>query len=97
MLNRHSAENGSDTPDFILAQYLMSCLGAWNRGIAQREHWYGRASQTVPAPSSLSSGIVFSGQACSDGGEHIWCVRPTADASGRVERYCLKCNVVRGA
>ena len=26
VLNKHSAENGSDTPDFILAEYLMNCL-----------------------------------------------------------------------
>ena len=31
LLNRRSMENGSDTPDFILAQYLTDCLRAWNR------------------------------------------------------------------
>ena len=25
-INRHSIENGSDTPDFILAEYLIDCL-----------------------------------------------------------------------
>lgn len=42
LLNRHSLENASNTPDFILAQYLVACLGAWNTGVQQRETWYGR-------------------------------------------------------
>lgn len=25
-INKHSLENGSDTPDFILAEYLTDCL-----------------------------------------------------------------------
>jgi len=41
-LNRHSAENASNTPDWILAQYLLSCLEAWNTAVQQREGWYGR-------------------------------------------------------
>lgn len=42
VLNRHSQENASDTPDFILAQYLIACLAAWNTATRQRESWYGR-------------------------------------------------------
>jgi hypothetical protein len=42
LLNRRSMENGSDTPDFILAQYLTDCLRAWNRATKRREDWYGR-------------------------------------------------------
>ncbi len=30
VLNRHSAENGSNTPDFILASYLTACLDAFD-------------------------------------------------------------------
>ena len=41
-LNRYSAENPSNTPDWILAQYLLGCLAAWNMGVQQRETWYGR-------------------------------------------------------
>lgn len=41
-LNRHSAENDSNTPDYILAQFLLGCLAAWNTGVQQRETWYGR-------------------------------------------------------
>ena len=42
LLNRYSAENPSDTPDFVLARFLVSCLDAWNAGVARREEWYGR-------------------------------------------------------
>jgi hypothetical protein len=42
VLNRFSVENASNTPDFILAQYLLGCLAAWNQAVQQRETWYGR-------------------------------------------------------
>lgn len=45
LLNRYSQENGSDTPDFILAKYLDNCLTSWNHAIAEREEWYGRESR----------------------------------------------------
>ena len=54
LLNRLFAEHGSNTPDFILARYLVACLIAWNVGVARREVWYGRDAQvsggTGPAP-----------------------------------------------
>ena len=42
LINRRSMENGSGTPDFILAQYLVRCLNAYNRTLVTREEWYGR-------------------------------------------------------
>lgn len=42
LLNRHSIESGSNTPDFILATYVQQCLAAWNLTVAAREKWYGR-------------------------------------------------------
>ena len=47
LINRHSAENGSDTPDFILAEYLVGCLTNFNRTVKQREKWYGRSPNEV--------------------------------------------------
>lgn len=41
-INRCSGENASNTPDWILAQYLLGCLGAFNTAVQQREGWYGR-------------------------------------------------------
>lgn len=40
LLNRHSAENGSNTPDFMLADYLMRCLEAFERVVNARDHWH---------------------------------------------------------
>lgn len=40
LLNRHSRENISNTPDFILAQYLMGCLKAGEHMINEREKWH---------------------------------------------------------
>ena len=41
-LNRSSAENDSNTPDFILANYLMGCLEVFNKTLQARNKWYGR-------------------------------------------------------
>lgn len=41
-INKHSIENGSDTPDFILAEYLTDCLRAFDKATIRREEWYGR-------------------------------------------------------
>ena len=41
-INRCSRENVSNTPDFILAEYLMACLVAFESASIRREDWYGR-------------------------------------------------------
>ena len=51
LLNRHSMENDSSTPDFVLARYLVECLGAWNAAVGDRERWYGRPIQVLSGPS----------------------------------------------
>ena len=40
LINRFSLENGSDTPDFILAGYLQRCLDNWNQTMRERKEWY---------------------------------------------------------
>jgi hypothetical protein len=42
LINEHSMENCSDTPDFILARYLRLQLDIFDNTIRRREHWYGR-------------------------------------------------------
>lgn len=37
LLNSYSAENGSNTPDTVLADYLLSCLEAFNTAVRTRE------------------------------------------------------------
>ncbi len=50
VVNRYSAENASNTPDFILAQYLETCLAAFNVAVQQRETWYGRDARPTEVP-----------------------------------------------
>lgn len=54
LINKYSLERESNTPDFILAQYLCSCLQTFNTAVQQRETWCGRArlseSQGEEAP-----------------------------------------------
>lgn len=54
LLNRHSKENESNTPDFILTDYLLACLGAFNRATQQRETWYGRDARPSQPFTALS-------------------------------------------
>lgn len=42
VINRNSLESGSNTPDFILARYLLQCLGAFDIAVNSREKWYSR-------------------------------------------------------
>lgn len=42
LINSESRENGSNTPDFILADYLVGCLKNFDDTVCRREKWYGR-------------------------------------------------------
>jgi len=42
LINRHSLENGSDTPDYILAAYLTNCLVNFEEALKARSAWYER-------------------------------------------------------
>lgn len=48
LINSISLENGSDTPDFILAEYLNDCLQSFDRAVNAREKWYGRQQERTP-------------------------------------------------
>jgi len=48
LINCNSLENDSNTPDWMLADYLIACLDAWNEGVQAREKWYGREPKAVP-------------------------------------------------
>ena len=47
LINKNSAENGSNAPDFLLAEYLVSQLNTWDQYVTRREQWYGRAPRVV--------------------------------------------------
>jgi hypothetical protein len=42
IINKYSKENGSNTPDFIIAKYIVGCLDAMNNCIRERDTWYNR-------------------------------------------------------
>lgn len=42
LLNHHSRENHSDTPDFVLAGFLMDALCAWERATSERDTFFGQ-------------------------------------------------------
>ena len=50
-INCTAAENGSDTPDFILADYLMAALDAFDAAVRVREEWYGRKTSAPIVPT----------------------------------------------
>ena len=41
LLNSESRENDSNTPDFILAEFMTNCLDAFELANNKREVWYG--------------------------------------------------------
>jgi hypothetical protein len=43
LINREGMEAGSNTPDYILAEYLMACLKAFDDAAYARSRWYSRA------------------------------------------------------
>ncbi len=49
LINCESMENGSNTPDFMLAEFLCDVLEAWDRTVTAREKWYGREEKKVPS------------------------------------------------
>lgn len=42
VVNSHSKESGSNTPDWILANYLVSCLEVFDEAVRCRERWHDR-------------------------------------------------------
>jgi hypothetical protein len=57
-VNRHSLENDSNTPDFILAEFLIGCLHVFGTATRAREDWYGHhhaPGQDAAPPSAAAS------------------------------------------
>lgn len=62
LINKFSRENESDTPDFILAEYIMGCLGAYETAVNARGKWYGHKTlskdfKMEKEPYELSIGL----------------------------------------
>lgn len=54
LINSQSMEAESNTPDFILAQFLTDALEAFDKAVVRREEWYGRGDpivlNSIPVP-----------------------------------------------
>ena len=57
LINRCNIENESNTPDFILAQYIRNCLNAFNKACNSREKWYGREQVEVEPPYNVEERV----------------------------------------
>jgi hypothetical protein len=57
LINKHSLENQSNTPDYILAQYLQSCLNAYTNAVKTRDTWYGitKVDPQPPQPTTTQT------------------------------------------
>lgn len=53
LINKYSEENQSNTPDFILAHYLASCLDIFNFAVIHRTQWYNNDCSLPPKQYSF--------------------------------------------
>lgn len=51
LINRYSAENGSNTPDFIIAHYIARCLSAFDEATVARMNWYTPKPKEIGQPA----------------------------------------------
>ena len=63
-INRHSRENPSNTPDFIMAEFLLAVTDAWDRAVQQRETWYGRDARPATPTTKPADGMLIHCQKC---------------------------------
>lgn len=70
-INCHSLESGSDTPDFILAEYLKRCLENFDLTMQARKTWYGpeKPAVDVVSPSEPGYRMLEAGDVIQEGDE----------------------------
>jgi hypothetical protein len=76
LINKHSVESESNTPDFILAEYLGNCLNIFNIAIMRRESWYGRNSSSKKVATAEDEAIMLE-KAAYDHNYNNYCARLT--------------------
>lgn len=54
-INFNSAENQSNTPDFILAHYLTDCLLAFDKATNRRDGWHGNSTFRSDGPTQTEA------------------------------------------
>lgn len=53
LINAKCLELESNTPDFILCEYLIDALAAFDRAVNARERWYGRPTPDVVTVTAI--------------------------------------------
>ena len=53
-INATSAETGSNTPDFVLAEYLIDCLAAFDKAVTARSRWYNVPAESDAIPQEVA-------------------------------------------
>ena len=81
LINRESRENGSNTPDFILAEYLAQCLAAFDLAVQAREQWYGRDVRALTVDSLCPKCGRRMGEHSADGPPFLRCPVTEAGAA----------------
>lgn len=56
-INRNCAEGPSNTPDFILAEFLTDCLAAFDKTQKRRAEWYGHMD-SIGGPVEYNTAVV---------------------------------------
>lgn len=88
LINKHCCEAESNTPDFILAQYLEDCLKAFDTAVEAREAWYEKPLPMAYQPTKVN---------CPDCGQ-ILVTDDGVDDEGMPlgNMYCVHCNKTFG-
>lgn len=45
LINKHGVDKATNTPDFIVAKYLLGCLAVFNKTVNKRREWYGERTK----------------------------------------------------
>lgn len=85
LINRHSMEGKSDTPDFILAEYIGRCLDNFADTMKARDHWWGfKTTKLLETPTPEYCGDC-DGVGWYEGGRTLQTPCHKCDGSGLVK------------
>lgn len=88
LINKYSKENDSNTPDFILAEYLSNSLKTFNTTLQRRETWYGRNFSSKKIDTFQDDAIMLE-NAASDHNYHFYCAKATLGICRPITPYDL--------
>ncbi len=88
LINKYSVESESNTPDFILAEYLNNCLNTFNLAVKRRKDWYGRNKPSKEIITLQDDAIMLENAAYNHN-YHNYCARLTLGILPPVTPYSL--------